>query len=73
MVVVLYGSSGFDTTAACSSLGGRCEPWLGNNASVVPFRQYATARIAYPTSPAPDIMIRDNQVSSTWGAADARN
>lgn len=35
--------------------------------------EHATLRVAYPTSPVTDIMSRHNQVSSTWGAADARN
>jgi hypothetical protein len=71
MLVVLYGSSGFDSTAtACSSCG---EPSVETTQPLLRSAEHATIRVAYPIPPVTDIMTRNNQVSSTWGAADARN
>ena len=73
MLVVLYGSSGFDTTGYGVLFLKGGEPSVETTQSLFRSDEHATFRVAYPTPPVPDIMSRFNQVSSTWGAADVRN
>src|SRR5262249_44454464 len=74
MLVVLCGSSGFDTTAtAFVSAGGPGELPVETTRLLFRSEEHATLRSACPIPTAPDIMFREHHVSSTWGAADVRN
>jgi hypothetical protein len=66
MFVVLCGSSGFVITRQQRAQleGSPCGPSVRNNRFVVSFQRSRNSRIAYPTLPVPDNMLREIQVST---------